>query len=260
MRPRAIPVILIDDRYVVKTTAFKNATYVGDPVNTVKLFNEKQADELVLLDIGARRRGRPDLAFVESVVSEAFMPVAYGGGIDNAEDAAMLFSVGVEKVVLNTALATSPSLVSEIADRFGAQAVIANLDVRRSRLGGEHVWFPEAREKRRDPVQWAADAERRGAGEILLTAVGREGTRTGYDLDLIRRVSRAVSIPVVANGGAGTVQHLSEAIAAGASAAAAGTMFTFHGPRKAVLITYPSDEVLKQSLARSSQTHDWEEK
>lgn len=245
MRPRVLPVMLIADEYVVKTTAFRKPVYVGDPINTVKLYNEKRADEIIVLDINASLNGRGvDFAFVETVVSEAFMPVAYGGGVESLQDVLRLVSLGVEKVVLNRALFTKPHLLSEAADHLGVQAMIANMDVRTWRRKKCRVVSPTQRSVTRDPAVWASELERAGAGEVLVTSVDREGSREGYDLDLIKHVSAAVRIPLVANGGAGELAHFPLSISAGASAVAAGTMFTFREPRKAVLITYPNDEDL----------------
>ncbi|CAM3263831.1 HisA/HisF-related TIM barrel protein [Nocardioides dubius] len=233
---------------MVKTKAFKEQTYVGDAVNAVKIFNEKQADELVLLDIEATSKRRPiDFGFIEDVVSEAFMPVAYGGGVTTSADARRLFEVGVEKVAINSATFASPEVVSAIAEEYGAQAVVASLDVERRRFGAEQVRCPDRR-KGPDPVAWAAALAAAGAGELLVTSAADEGSRAGMNLELIRRIRAAVSIPIIAHGGAGTLAHLTEARDAGAAALAAGTMFTFHGPRRAVLIQYPTPEQLDDAL------------
>lgn len=250
MRPRAIPVLLIEDKYVVKTKKFRHPVYLGDPINSVKLFNEKQADELTILDIAAGQpRQRINYAFIEQVATEAFMPVAYGGGITTLEEATRLFNLGVEKVVVNAALVTRPDLLSEIAENFGAQSVVASMDVAHSRRG-HTVVYDRGRKTatRQPPQQWAAQLELWGAGEILLTSVAREGTCSGYDLQLISSVSAAVRVPIVAHGGAASLVHFREALDAGASAVAAGSFFVFHGEHRAVLITYPSDAELTQVM------------
>jgi len=251
VRPRVIPVVLLKDRYVVKTTAYRKPSYVGDPINTVKLFNEKGADELVMLDIAAgRTAASTDFRFVEEIVSEAFMPIAYGGGVRTAEEARRLLSLGVEKVVLNTALFDTPRVVEQVAGEQGAQAVVASIDVGQTRFMRRMTVLRDGgrRATNLDAVSWAVELERRGAGEILLTSVPREGSRRGYDLDLVRSIAEAVSVPVVAHGGAGSLQHLREVVDAGASAAAAAGLFVFHGDRRAVLITYPGEADLRTTF------------
>lgn len=249
MRPRVIPVVLVSDRYMVKTAGFKKPTYVGDAINTVKLFNEKQADELFVLDIDATRTGKGiDFDFVEDVVSEAFMPVAYGGGVSTMAQAARLFGLGVEKVVVNDACFANPQLIADMSRDYGAQAVVASVDVARRRFSSEtlvrHGHGPVGTEV----TVWARRLQDLGAGEVLLTAIHREGSRRGLDLDLTARVSRVLDVPLVIHGGADSVADFAPAVAAGASAIAAGTMFTFHGPRKAVLIQYPSDASLNDAF------------
>lgn len=252
MRPRVIPVMLIDDRYVVKTTAFRKSRYVGDPVNTVKLFNKKHADELLVLDIARnRRRLGPDLAFISDLASEAFMPIAYGGVVNSLHDVERLVSLGAEKVVLHSSL-QHPNLVRGAVHKFGSQAIIANIDVRTSRRGRSSIVRRDKAAAGFDPITWARKLEGLGVGEILLTAVDREGSGRGYDLDLVREVAASVSVPVIANGGARSTDDLAAVIHAGASAAAAGSMFTLYGPRRAVLITYPTDEDLDAALEVSA--------
>lgn len=249
MRPRVIPIVLINDGYVIKTKAFRKPKYVGDPINTVKLFNEKGADELVLLDIGLSRSKKAiDFGFVEDIVSEAFMPVTYGGGIRTVEDARRLMTLGLEKVALNTALTQRASLAESIVAEYGSQAVVASIDVEASRFRGQQSVRGLGANGTQSAAEWAAILEARGVGEIILSSVPREGTRNGYDLELISSVSRAVTIPVVANGGSGTLDHFRQAVEAGASAVAAGRMFCFRGDRDAVLISYPSDRDLEAAF------------
>jgi cyclase len=231
---------------LVKTVRFKNPRYVGDPINAVRIFNEKEVDELVFLDIGgAGARAAPDFDLLADIASEAFMPFSYGGGITSIGHVKRLYALGVEKVVLNTAAAGQPRLVSEAAALAGSSGVVVSMDVRRSWLGSYTVCVANGtRDLKREPPAYARDMERLGAGEILLNAIDRDGTRLGYDLELVRRVSEAVSIPVVAAGGAGDLRHFRDATDAGASGLAAGSMFVFHGKHDAVLITYPEYEEL----------------
>ena len=223
---------------------------MGDPVNAVRIFNEKEVDELVFLDVLASKEGKgPNFALISDIASEAFMPLAYGGGISNVEQVRQLFNIGVEKVVLNSAVASNFDLVSAAAKFSGSQSVVVSIDVRRSLFGKYTVHtHGGSRATGTDPVEHAKRATEAGAGEILLTAIDRDGTQSGYDLELLTTVSNSVSVPVVACGGAGSVQHLREAVKAGASAVAAGSMFVFHGKHRAVLITYPDRSELEELL------------
>lgn len=251
-RARVIPCLLLRGGGLVKSIKFKRHRYLGDPINAVKIFNEKEVDELVFLDITASREGRePPFELLAQVTSECFMPVCYGGGVRSMEHIRRLFGIGVEKVALNTWAVQHPDLVSDAADQFGAQSVIVSIDVKRRWLGRAEVrTLGGTRRTGLDPVPWAREMERRGAGELLLTSIDRDGTMAGYDLALIRAVAGAVSIPVVACGGAGRVADLVAAVKeAGASAAAAGSMFVYQGPHRAVLINYPSAEELRDVIA-----------
>jgi cyclase len=250
-RTRVIPCLLLRDGGLVKTLKFTDAKYVGDPINAVRIFNDKEVDEMAFLDVGATSRGAgPNFALLADIASEAFMPFAYGGGVTTPNEASRLFLLGVEKVILNSALVEKPTLVSEIARIAGNSSVVVAIDARRNFLGGYSVWTRSAtHDLRRDPVEYAQEMEQRGAGEILLTSIDRDGTQSGYDLELVRRVASAVSIPVIACGGAGALEHFREAVSEGASAVAAGSLFVFHGKHRAVLITYPDAAALSQLFA-----------
>ena len=246
-RVRVIPVLLLRDGGMVKTRAFARPQYMGDPINAVKIFNEKQADELVLLDIEARLKGRIEFDWIEDIISEAFMPIAYGGGVTTTEQAAELFSRGVEKIVLNTAAVERPNLIGNISERFGAQAIVAAIDARRNLLNRWKAYVRGARKQTRfTPPELARVCEDLGAGEILLTNVEREGAFTGYDLELLGKVCGAVKVPVIANGGAGSPDHFAPAVEAGASAVAAGSMFMFAGKGQGMLLSYPNQGELKE--------------
>jgi cyclase len=245
-RPRVIPVLLLADGLLYKTVRFRKPKYVGDPRVAVKILSDKGADELILLDIGKTQAGSsPDYGLIEEIAGEAFMPVAYGGGISSLQHAREVVSRGVEKVVLNSA-AFAPGLIQAIAAELGTSSVVVSIDVRRDWLGRyRHVTHNARRTTDMTPPDAARVARERGAGEIMLTAVDRDGTMEGYDVELIRQVVAAVDIPVIACGGAGKIEHFADAIGnGGASAAAAGSLFVFQGIHRAVLITFPSDDRL----------------
>ena len=240
---RVIPCLLLRGNGLVKTKQFKDPKYIGDPINAIKIFNDKEVDELVLLDIMASAEDRgPSFDTIQEVASECFMPLAYGGGIRNVEDMRRILKLGVEKVVVNTVAWREPEVVKAASREFGAQAVVASIDVHRKLLGGYEVMVDRAtRGTRVNPVDYARRMEDLGVGEIFLNAVDRDGTMKGYDLELLRKVTAAVSVPVVACGGAGKIADFHAALQdGGASAVAAGALFVFHGPHRAVLITYPS--------------------
>ena len=248
LQTRVIPCLLLRDKGLVKTVRFKNPTYLGDPINIVRIFNDKEVDELVFLDITATpERKDPPVEYLGKIASQCFMPLCYGGGVRTIAQMTELYNVGIEKVALNTAVVENPALLEEASERFGAQGVIVSIDVKKTLFGKYEVVVAGGRKKTGlDPVQHAIEMERRGAGEILLNSVDRDGTMEGYDLELTKRVSSAVRIPVVACGGAGNVRHLADAVEiGGASAAAAGSLFVFQMPHRAVLISYPGPQELK---------------
>ncbi len=251
LRTRVIPCLLLKGRGLVKTVKFANPKYVGDPMNAVKIFNEKEVDELMLLDITASEEGRgPSFAVIEEIAEECFMPMAYGGGITSMDDIRRILQLGVEKVVLNRAALEQPGLVTQASKEFGAQAVVVSIDVKRKLLGGHQVVGQRGRQATgRDPVKFALEAQALGAGEILLNSVDRDGTMDGMDLKLVREVAASLSVPLVAVGGVGSLEHIVQARDAGASAIAAGSFFVFQGPHRAVLISYPEYKELTEALA-----------
>ena len=244
---RVIPVLLCNlEGSIVKTQKFKNPIYVGDPVNAVKIFNDKEVDELIFLDITATAQGRkPNLRYIAEIATEAFMPLCYGGGLSNLEDIRAVIKAGIEKVSINSALEKDPDLISRAADVLGSSSTVASIDVKKDFWGKYRVVVRNSSKSLSMPVlEFAQMMEQKGAGEIVLNSVDRDGMMEGFDLDLIRDVSRSVGIPVIASGGAGNVTHLKQAIDAGASAVAAGSMFVFQGKHRAVLISYPSQTAL----------------
>ena len=248
---RIIPCLLLRNGGFVKTRRFVDPVYLGDCFNTVRLFSEKEADELVILDIGATPAGRPpDFELLQQLAGECFMPVAYGGGITSMDAMRRLFKAGFEKVVLNTEAMRNPKLVEEAAREFGSQSIIVSIDVRRKMFGRYEVFANGGRlATGLDPVTAARRASDSGAGEVLLTSIDRDGTMEGYDLELTRSVADAVPVPLVACGGAGNLSHVREVLREGrASAAAGGSLFVFVGKHRAVLITYPSQADLTKDV------------
>jgi len=251
IRPRVIPALLLQGRGLVKTVKFKNPTYLGDPINIVRIFNDKEVDELIFLDITATPEGRgPSFDLLNNITSECFMPLGYGGGIRNMDDVRQLLSIGIEKVILNTSAVEIPSLVRSAADYAGSSSVVISMDVKKNLLGKYEVQTRSGKKGTGlDPVWHAVEMEKMGAGEIFVNSIDRDGVMQGYDIELVRRVSDAVSVPVVACGGAGKLQDLADVIKlGGASAAAAGSLFVFQGPLRGVLISYPSPADLKRIL------------
>ena len=251
LKHRVIPCLLLRNGGLVKTRRFSDPTYVGDPINAIRIFNDKEADELMVLDITASRDGRePNYALIEQVAGECFMPLCYGGGIRTVEQARRLLALGVEKVCLQTAALADPTLVTRIAERGGSQAVLVSIDVRKNWRGRYKLYAASSgRPLDRpwlDQLRQLVDA---GAGEVLLNAVDRDGMMSGMDLDLIRAASTSIPVPLIAVGGAGSLEHIRQAIDAGASAVAAGAFFVWHGPHRAVLITYPKYQELERLLS-----------
>jgi len=250
-RIRVIPVLLIKDGGLVKSVQFKNHKYVGDPINAVKIFNEKEVDELAMLDISATAKGiAPNLKQIADIAGEAFMPVSYGGGITTIDQVKNILYNGIEKVVLNKSAHTNPALITEIANAFGSQSVVVSIDLKKTLWGKNKVFIDNGTKNTGlDPVQFAKECEQRGAGEILLNSIDRDGTYKGYDTEMLEEVSSSVAIPIVACGGAGKVEDFREAIVKGkASAVSAGSMFVFQRPHNAVLISYPSQTELIEKL------------
>lgn len=254
LRKRVIPCLLLRSGGLVKTVRFRNPRYVGDPINAVRIFNEKLVDELILLDIEASKQARkPDLRLLEKIVSEAFMPVCYGGGVTSEADARAILACGVEKIAVNAAAIRQPQLIRRLADQLGSQSVVAAMDVKRS-FGRRRVVDHTRRSRVADrPEVYARALERLGAGEILVNSVDRDGTMRGYDLPLVEAVAASVRVPVIACGGAGDLGHLAAALALpGVSAAAAGSLFVYRGVHRAVLINYPREDELERLLASAT--------
>jgi imidazole glycerol-phosphate synthase subunit HisF len=247
LKHRVIPCLLLRERGLVKTHKFGNSKYVGDPVNAIRIFNEKEVDELLVLDIDATREQRePDYELIEEFAGECFMPLAYGGGIKHVDEVKRLFSIGVEKVSVQTSALRDLDLISAIAARYGKQSVVVSIDVKKN-LFGQYRLYSSASGKTldRDWTAFLSDAVNAGAGEILINSVDRDGTLSGMELPLIKAAAHACSVPLIACGGAASLADIKAAVEAGASAVAAGAFFVYYGPHRAVLITYPNyDEMV----------------
>lgn len=251
IRTRAIPCLLLRNRGLVKTVRFKNPTYLGDPINIVRIFNDKEVDELIFLDITATVENRePPFKLISEIASECFMPLCYGGGVRSLEDIKEILSLGVEKVSINSYAVENPSFIRAAADLFGSQSIVVSIDVKKSFFGKYEV-FTQSGQKATglDPVRFAVEMEQMGAGELLLNSIDRDGTMQGYDIELIKRVAESVNIPLIACGGARTVNDLADAVKkGGASAVAAGSMFVFYGPHRAVLINFPTSRERQEAF------------
>lgn len=244
---RIIPVLLLKENGLVKTVKFKSPKYIGDPINTIRIFNEKEVDELFVLDINATpERSEPNYQMIEDIAGEAFMPVAYGGGIKNIEQIRKIFSLGVEKVVINNAVFENKQLLVEAVSEYGAQAIVVCIDCHRTITGKHELFTHSGTNKRKVKVdEYLENLSGYDVGEILVNSIDRDGTQRGYDIELLKKVSSKVTCPVVACGGAGSIEDFVEAISKGhVSAVAAGSLFVFKGKHKAVLISYPDRKSL----------------
>lgn len=251
LNPRIIPCLLVRNKGLVKTVRFKNEKYVGDPINAVKIFNEKEVDELIVLDIDATVKKRePDYKMIENLASECRMPFCYGGGIKNAGQAQFIFNLGVEKIAISSSAIDRPELVSEIAERVGNQSVVVVLDVKKNLLGKYEVYTHNGREKSRvDVFEFVQKLERLGAGEIVINSIDNDGMMTGYDLNLIKKIKELLHVPMTALGGAGSLNDMAELIKQhGIIGVSAGSLFVFKGVYKAVLINYPGSEIKEKMI------------
>lgn len=256
LRTRIIPTLLLRNESLVKTVRFNKFIYVGDPANTVRIFNELEIDELLFLDISASREKRgPNLKILADIANECFMPLGYGGGISNLAQAKAIFDIGIEKVVINTQAERNIALITDIANQYGSQAVIASIDVKKNIFGIKTVRTAGgSRNTGKEPVQWAKELEKKGAGEILLTSIDHEGTWNGFDYKLIKSVADSVSIPVIAHGGAGSLDHIGKVVnESNASAVAIGSLIVFQKKGMGVLVNYPDKKELENQFHDSKK-------
>lgn len=245
LRTRVIPCLLLKNNGLVKTIKFKNPSYVGDPINAVKIFNDKEVDELVFLDITASTEKKgPNFKLLSEISTECFMPLGYGGGISTLQEIEQLFNLGIEKVILNSNAFSKPELLKQAIAIFGSQSIVASMDVRKNWLTKKQTVYTLSGQNNTkiNPLEYAKQMEDIGVGELIVNSIDQDGTMDGYDYGLIKNISESVKIPIVALGGAGSIEDLQKAKAAGASALSAGSLFVYQKPHRAVLITYPSKE------------------
>jgi cyclase len=243
LRPRIIPSLLLHNKGLVKTVNFKSPKYVGDPINAVRIFNEKEVDELAFFDIDATVLNKePDYTLIEKLANQSRMPLCYGGGVKTVEQAQKIFGLGVEKVALSSAVINNPQLVTEIADRVGSQSVVVVLDIKKKLLGGYEIYTHNGKRSTGiNPFKFSKELEALGAGEIIINSIDQDGVMKGYDLNLIDKIAEIISIPLTVLGGAGSISDIQKVIENhGVIGVAAGSLFVFKGPYKAVLINYPT--------------------
>jgi len=257
-RPRVIPCLLLKNTGLVKTIKFKEPRYIGDPINAVRIFNAKETDELIFLDINAtKERRKISLELLAKIADEAYMPFSAGGGVNCLDDIKNLINLGVEKVVINSYAVEHPEFIKESSETFGSSTIIISIDVKKKLFGGYEVYSRGGTKSTGlDPVGYAVRCAESGAGEIMINSIDRDGMMEGYEIELIKKVADAVDLPVIASGGAGNLKDLSAAYFKGnASALAAGSLFVYHGPRRAVLINYPGKEELFNFFVKNENTN-----
>lgn len=245
LRPRIIPSLLIQDNGLVKTVNFKNPKYVGDPINAVKIFNEKAVDELAIFDIDATAKGlEPNYSLIERIANQSRMPLCYGGGVKTLAQAQRIFGLGIEKIALSSAVLANPALITEIAERVGSQSVIVVLDVKKKLFGGYEVFTHNGKKSTGiNPFDFAEKAQKLGAGEIVINSIDQDGVMKGFDMNLIEKIREKISLPLTVLGGAGSLEDIEKVIEKhGIIGVAAGSLFVFKGVYKAVLINYPTKE------------------
>jgi cyclase len=248
---RVIPCLLLQEDSLVKTVNFKNPAYIGDPINTARIFNELEVDELTLLDITATNTNKkPNFKILSELANECFMPLAYGGGINTFEDAKKIFKIGIEKIIINTITFTNPFLIKELVNHFGSQAIIASIDVKKNLFGKYQVYSNSGKKKQnKNPLEWAVELERLGVGEILLTSINQEGTWNGFDLNLTKSITERVKIPVIANGGASNIKDIELVVKQSeASAVSLGSMVVYQNKGMGVLVNFPNQTDLNSAL------------
>ena len=251
LKTRVIPCLLLKEESLVKTKKFKKYNYIGDPVNTVRIFNELEVDELMFLDIFASKENRAiNFGLLKDIANECFMPLSYGGNIKSVEDAKKIFEIGFEKVVINSNAFNNLELIKELSAYFGNQSIVGSIDVKRTFFGAEKVFSHHGQRKRKpDVLTWAKELENAGVGELLITSIDKEGTWEGYDVALMKRITDAVRVPVIANGGAGSIEDIAEVVKrANVSACAVGSLVVYQKKGMGVLVNFPDKKALEKVL------------
>ena len=253
IRTRVIPCLQLVNQSLVKAHKFNEYNYIGDPINTVRIFNELEVDELCFLDIRATiEKRKPNFKILTEIANECFMPLSYGGGIHDLETAKKILSIGFEKIIINTSAIEDPTFIKKLSKHFGSQSVIISIDIKKKMFGKYCVYKRDGKEKTNlDPVKWAKKVEKLGAGELLITFMHKEGTWEGYDIEILKKISKSVNIPVIANGGAGNITHISKAVKeGGASATALGSMVVYQKKGMGVLVNFPDKDKLFRLLEK----------
>lgn len=242
LRPRVIPVLLLKNAGLFKSVKFKECKYVGDPINAIKIFNEKEVDELIFLDIDASKKHTPpNFDLISQIASECFMPVCYGGGITKLDQIEKILKLGIEKISINSTCLIDENFIKKASKVFGSSTMVVSIDIKKNFFGNYNIYSHNSTKVNYKLFDYIKKIEDDGAGEIIINCVDNDGMMSGYNLELIREISTNISIPVIALGGASSIEDFRNVIKASASAAAAGSFFVFHGPHKAVLISYPSE-------------------
>lgn len=250
LQKRIIPVLLLKNDGLVKTIKFKKPRYIGDPINAVKIYNDREVDELIFLDIEAtKNKKEPNFRLIKEIATECFMPFCYGGGINNFHTIKKIFNLGAEKISINSEFYYNPNLVKKASESFGSQSIVVSIDVKKNLFGKYETYINGGKiNTHQNPIEIAKQAEKFGAGEIILNSIDKDGTMSGYDLKLIKTVSDTISIPLIACGGAKNLDSLRDAINTGASAAAAGSLFIYHGSQNGILINYPEKKNINKII------------
>ena len=248
LKHRVIPLLSLDNYKLIKTQCFKNPQYIGDPLNAIHIFNEKEVDEIIIIDITASKEDRePNFNLIEEIAGECFMPLTYGGGIRSIEDVDRILSMGVEKVSLQSSVIKNHNFINDLAKRFGSQSIVVSVDVKKNWLGKlQYLVSSKNLTLQTDLIDLIKDLVNAGAGEVLLNSADKDGTLSGPDLDMIKKISNSIEVPVIACGGISCLEDIKAAVEVGASAVAAGSFFVYYGPHRAVLLTYPKYHELEQ--------------
>jgi cyclase len=248
---RLIPCLLLHNGGLYKTERFKKPTYIGDPINAIKIFNEKEVDELIFLDIDASTLGKePSYKMIEDIAGECFMPLCYGGGIKNVQQMKKIFAIGVEKISISSQAVQNPELIGEAASLFGKQAVIVTVDIKKDFWGKKKVYINNGKKNTKlNPLEFIKHIENMGAGEIVINSIDHDGVMSGFDVDLLREIKELAKVPIIALGGAGNLNHIKEVFEkANVDAVACGSLFVYKGPLKGVLISYPNTQKINELL------------